>query len=115
MIADVQRHSTVYPVDHGARVALSDSPEELGPLFAGHKPSIPPIGRRTDEPIDSGETDAASSPSAALRATTPLRTHLRRPVNEGFESRFPLSRQRSGATYKKGPANDRQPLFPFPF
>jgi Domain of unknown function (DUF4338) len=72
VIADVQRHSTVYPVDHGARVALSDSPEELGPLFASHNPSIPPIGRRTDEPIDSGETDAASPPSVALRATTPL-------------------------------------------
>jgi hypothetical protein len=32
-----------------------------------------------------------------------------------YQSRFPLSRQRSGATYKKGPANDRQPLFPFQF
>jgi hypothetical protein len=68
VIADVQRHSTVYPVDHGARVVLSDSPEELGLLFAGHKSSDPSLGRH-DMATDSDGASVASSTAAALQVT----------------------------------------------
>ena len=73
VIADVQRHSTVYPVDHGAHVVLSDSLEELEPLFADHKPSVLSAGRRPDVPTDSGVASAASPTTAILQATTPLK------------------------------------------
>ena len=73
VIADVQRHSTVYPVDHGARVVLSDSLEELEPLFADHEPSVVSAGRRPDVPTDSGVASAASPTTAILQATRPLK------------------------------------------
>ena len=72
VIADVQRHSTVYPVDHGARVVLSDGPEELEPLLAGHKPPVPRAGQRPEVPADSGVPPAWST-ATTLPVTASLK------------------------------------------
>ncbi len=76
VIAEVQRHSTVYPVAHGARVVSSGSSDESRVLFSDLQKApltTPALG--AEAPIDVAPLRVRSLPDDILNAATLAKAH----------------------------------------
>ena len=76
VIAEVQRHSTVYPVAHGARVVSSGSSDESRVLFSDlQKAPLTRPALGAEAPIDVAPLRVESLPDDILNAATLAKAH----------------------------------------